>query len=981
MARVVATEFVGREAELAQLQRCLDLAATGGPAPLVVLTGDAGVGKTRCLGAFLDLARTAGATMLLGGCPPLSGGELPYAPVAEALRGLRRGVGPDRMTEWLGGAGEVLARLVPELAEIGSTTVAGGPSAATVPGWAGSAGPLFSAVLGMVERMTAQAPVVLAIEDVHWADRSTRDLLSLLLRATADHRLLIVLTCRADELPPADPVLAWLADLDRARPTERIELGQLSRTELDALLGSVLGAPPSRPLAERIYALSEGNAFFAEELLAVQPYSSGLPATVRDTVLCRVGRLPESAQRLVRTAAVAAASGPEVPHELLAAVLGCSEAELLAAARAAVTVYLLTGTDRGYTFRHALIREAVESDLLPVERSRLHASVASVLDGGDGAVDPVAAARLAYHWHAAGQLPKALATAVAAGTAATAAFAFQIAADLFDRAIELWPQVPDAAAVAGIDETTLYEYAAEAIYCGQHRERAEELARRALARIDETAQPERAARLHLLAGVARWAYCADSMAGLEEARTAAELLPADSPVLADALAAQARFHMLLERHTEAISVAERTIALAEEIGAPAAKASALVSLGTAHGALGDDRAALEAIRAGRSLAEAVGDGITVGRSYLNAAECHEVHGRLAEMIDEAVAGEAATVRFGLDQTIGMAIRAMIASGMVDAGRWAEADRFSAQAMEAKGNPRLWAMHARAALEMARGNLGVAEALLTDLLTLADGPIEPQVTEPAYGLAAELALLRGDVEAARRLVGTGLERVNRHGGAFTTHRLVWLGWRAEADAATTGRGADPARAERLRAAQTPLRTVQEAGYQALATAEITRLEGTSDPDLWDAAAAIWEGMGARYLVGYPTLRAGQAALARGDRALAAQRLRAAWQIAHELTARPLLEAVVDLARRARIAIEGPVAGGGHVTLPHGLTEREVGVLELVAAGLTNREIARKLFISEHTVGVHVSRVLAKLGVARRTEAAAAAYRLGLVSRPM
>jgi DNA-binding CsgD family transcriptional regulator/tetratricopeptide (TPR) repeat protein len=852
-----------------------------------------------------------------------------------------------------------------------------------VPGGAGSAGPLFSAVLAMVERMSARAPVVLAIEDVHWADRSTRDLLSLLLRATTEHRLLIVLTCRADELPPADPVLAWLAGLDRVRPTERIELDQLSRAELDALLGSVLGAPPNPRLAERIYALSEGNAFFAEELLAVQPYGDGLPATVRDTVLCRVGGLPEPAQRLVRTAAVAAASGPEVPHELLAAVLGCADADLLAAARSAVRAYVLTGHGGGYAFRHALTREAVESDLLPVERGRLHASIAgaletSALEGGDRAVDPVAAARLAYHWHAAGQLPRALATAVAAGTAAAAAFAFQIATDLFDRAVELWPQVPDAAAVAGIDEIELYEYAANAIYCGQHRERAEELARRALAGIDETAQPERAARLRLLAGVARWAYCADAMAALEEARTAAALLPRDSPVLADALAVQARFHMLLERHPDAVSTAERAIALADEIAAPAAKASALVSLGTVRGTLGDDRTALDEIRAGRRLAETVGDGITVGRSYINASAHHEMHGRLAEMVDEAVAGGEAIARFGLDQTVGMALRAMVASRMVDTGRWAEADRFSAEAMGAKGNPRLWAMHARAELELARGNLSVAETLLTELRTVADGPAEPQVVEPVYGVAAELALLRRDVDGARRLVGTGLARVNRDGGDYSTHRLVWLGWRAEADAADTGGGADPATVERLRAARMPVRVPLHAGYDALTTAEIARLEGTSAPELWDAAAATWEGMGARYLTGYPTLRAGQAALARGDRALAAARLRAAARIADELGAGPLHEAVVDLARRARIALDDPVAGRKRVTLPHGLTEREVGVLELVAAGLTNREIARELFISEHTVGVHVSRVLAKLGVVRRTEAAAAAHRLGLVS---
>jgi DNA-binding NarL/FixJ family response regulator/tetratricopeptide (TPR) repeat protein len=736
----------------------------------------------------------------------------------------------------------------------------------------------------------------------------------------------------------------------------------------------VLGAPPDGRLADRIYALSGGNAFFAEELLAVQPNGAGLPDTVRDTVLCRVGALPEPAQRLIRTAAVAAASGPEVPHELLAAVLGWPDADLVAAARSAVTMHVLTGTNRGYGFRHTLTREAVESDLLPVELTLLHANIARVLEQArDTAADPVAAARLAHHWYAAQQPPRALAAAVAAGTASSAAFAFRIAVDLFDRAIELWPQVPDAEAVAGVDEAALYERAADAIYRGQHGGRAEELARRALAAIDEAAQPERAARLHLLLGVARWAYCADSMAALQEAGTAAALLPADSPALADALAAQARFYMLLERHAEAVSVGESAIARAEAVGAPAAKASALVSLGVARGELGDDRAAMEEIQAGRRLAEALGDGITVGRSYVNAAECHKRSGRFVEMIDEAVAGVAATVRFGVDQTIGMVLRAMVASRMVDTGRWAEADRFSAQAMAAEGNPRLWAMHARAELHSARGDLGAAQTLLDELIPLADVSSEPQIVEPAYGAAAELALLRGDVEAARRLVAAGLDRVNRHGGTFSTHRLGWLGWRAEADTAATGQPVDAAAVDRLRAAHTPARALLDTGYQALTRAEMTRLDGASDPDQWDAATAIWDGIGAGYLTAYPTLRAAEAAVARSDRALASRRLRAVRQTADDLKAIPLLTAVTDLASRARLAVDSPPP---HADLPHGLTQREATVLKLIAAGLTNRDIARQLFISEHTVGVHVSHVLAKLGVARRTEAVGAAHRLGL-----
>src|SRR5262249_51252570 len=160
--------------------------------------------------------------------------------------------------------------------------------------------------------------------------------------------------------------------------------------------------------------------------------------------------------------------------------------------------------------------------------------------------------------------------------------------------------------------------------------------------------------------------------------------------------------------------------------------------------------------------------------------------------------------------------------------------FSAQAMAAEGNPRLWAMHARAELDSARGDLCAAQAMLDELIPLADISSEPQIVEPAYGAAAELALLRGDVDAARRLGAAGLERVNRHGGAFSTHRLGWLGWRAEADAAAAGQPVDSATVDRLRAAHTPARALLDTGYQALARAEMIRFDGASDPDLWDAA---------------------------------------------------------------------------------------------------------------------------------------------------
>ncbi len=974
MARVAATSFVGRTAELAVLRRCVDEAGSGGSARLALLLGEAGVGKTRCLQAFLSTAQEAGVTVLLGGCPPLSGNELPYAPLAEALRGLRRASGPERMAEWLAGQDEVLGRLVPELA---TTSPGADPVSGAAPGR------LFAAVLAMVDRMTEDGPVILAVEDVHWADRSSRDLLALLIRATADRPLITVLTCRNDELPPGHPVVAWLADLDRTRPAERIELARLNPAELDELLASVLGAPPEPKLAGRIYARSEGNPFFAEELLALVPAGDGLPATVADTVLCRVGALPMATLWLVRTAAVAAGSGSEVPHDLLADVLGWPDDQLLPAVRAAVAAHVLRGTEHGYSFRHALTREAVESELLPVERARLHASVAAGLSGPAGSqlvasqlatqVDPVTATRVAYHWHAAGNQTRALASAVAAGTAATKVFAYHVAAQLFERAIELWPAVSDAAQVAGIDEAGVYERAAEAIYVGQHQERAEELAREALRRIDSGAEPERAARLHLLAGSARWAYRADSTAAVAEAREAAALLPENSPVLADALAAEARFLMLMDRPEEAAAAAERAIALADAHGKPFAKASALVSLGPSLSSRGQAEAGRMAMLAGRQLAERIGDAVTAGRSYVNLSSWYDSRNRVADAVNEAKAGIAASLRFGMDRTIGMVLRSMVIERLVGTGDWAEAEAIGADMLDVTGNPRMWATRELGHLAVARGDHTTAEALLKELFALVDGPVEAQVVAPPYEIAAELAVIRGEVDQARDMVGTGLDLLHRYGGEQRNENLVWLGWRAEADAVTAGHEPDPAWISRLRAEINPIKVPAEEGPARLIAAEISRFEGATDPDLWDKATEFFIGVGAHYMAGYPTYRAAEAYVARGDRATATERIRTVYDLASGLGAGPLLASVEDLARRARLNLTPAAAPA---TLPHGLTAREHEVLTLVAAGMTNREIAGKLFISEHTVGVHVSRILAKLGVARRTEAAAAAHRLGL-----
>jgi DNA-binding CsgD family transcriptional regulator len=319
----------------------------------------------------------------------------------------------------------------------------------------------------------------------------------------------------------------------------------------------------------------------------------------------------------------------------------------------------------------------------------------------------------------------------------------------------------------------------------------------------------------------------------------------------------------------------------------------------------------------------------------------------------------------------------VAGRAIDLGWWTEAERACERTLDADGNVRMWALRERARLAVARGDLGSADTLLSELLALVKGPTEAQVFAPAHEIAIELALLRGDIDTARGFVHTVFRRLAEVGDDYPAFSTRALGWRVEADAVTAGRDADPANVETLRGlAIPPVQAAGSAGDIHLVDAEISRYEGGSDPARWDASVAAFGQMGARYLAGYPTYRAAEAYLARGDRATAAERLRTVWALATELGAGPLKDVVADLARRARVTLEVADPAEPPAAAAHGLTARETEVLTLITAGLTNREIAGKLFISENTVGVHVSRVLAKLGVSRRTEAAAAAHRLGL-----
>jgi DNA-binding CsgD family transcriptional regulator len=991
--QVTAGRFVGRTQELARLRELL-ARATDGQSLVALVGGEAGVGKTRLAEQLAAAAQEQGVRVLAGGCVPLSEEGLPLAPVTQALGGLAD-LDPAELAAVAGPARRELGRLLPELAGSGEVAVDAGAAAAGA-----GQGRLFELLLGVVQRLAARAPLLWVMEDLHWADRSTRDLVAFLATALRSGRVLVVGTFRSDELDRRHPLRGLLGELARNRRTRRLELPRFTRPEVAEQLAGLLGTDPPGRLVDEVYARSGGNPFFAEELLLAgagdAAGAGALPLSLREVLLTRVVRLGDRTQQLLR---VAAAAGPGVTQPLLAAVTGMGEVELLEGLREAVDQQLLLlepGGD-GYLFRHALVAEAVYGELLPGERVRLHTALAAAVEGGLEAGDAPAtqAARLAYHWSAAGDQPRALSAGVEAAAAAEGVYAFAEAQLQLERVLGLWDRVPDAAERAGMDRVSLRARCGEAAYAAGDLARAAELVRQALALVDAARQPQRAGLLH-----EQLARCLRTLAdpdALGEQQQAVRLVsPQPSAERARVLGSLAQQLVRVDRFEEARGLAEQAVAIAEQVGARAEEATARTALGSALGYLGDADAGLAELAAARRLAMQADDVIVVLRAAANHSDRLLTAGRLEQAATVALDGIGEARRLGMARSYGPILAANATEALVALGRWDQAERVSREGLETSpSGPAYIALPlARAALELGRGDLDAAEARLRTVRRLLPAPIpEAQRAGPLFAGLAELALWRGDLEQAKQLIAEAVSLVAanlRYAAPIYT-----LGVRVEADLAELARARHPhqpapddatatALLDRLgQAAQgSAAASVPElAAWHVLGLAERTRQDGPSDPAAWAAAAVAWERLGQPYRVAYAGFRQAEALLAAtGDREAAAVVLGRAAALTGRLGARPLEGEVQALARRTRLdlAPQTPAAAAG-VSAPAaqlGLTPREAEVLALVAAGRSNRQIAQALFISPKTASAHVSNILAKLGVAGRVEAATIAHRLGL-----
>jgi DNA-binding CsgD family transcriptional regulator/tetratricopeptide (TPR) repeat protein len=986
--------------------------AERGEAGAVLLSGDAGVGKTRLLTALGEYAAAQGALVLTGRCIDVRDGGLPYLPFAEALAPLATssdsGLADSVRTR------PPLGRLLPRTQQLRQDQ------------WNREPGPLagsehvplttnereamqrprpeqdlgqlqlFDAVLGVLSEVAETRPVVVLLEDLHWADGSSRNLLSFLASRLRAQRLLVVASYREEDVHRRHPLRGLLVELVRLATVERIDLLPFGDADARTFVDALSEVPLSAQTVTSIVARSEGNPFFVEELLASSAECSDVPAGLAEVLLARLERLSPHTRRVLRIISVA---NDAVAHAALTEISGLGEFELDEALREAVQHHALVIEKGFYAFRHALLQEAVYADLLPGERARMHAAYAArILSTPQGRG---ADARLAHHSLESRDLVTALAALLRAMDDAEKLGAPAAALGHAEQALSIWDAVPESGRPEGVDELRLLHEASYFAGTSGEPERAVAYARSAA----ESLTPE----VPALQAAKVWRRLAETLLGLEahldeavDAIGHAWELVADSEassVRAWVLATRAGILRAVAQPDEALRSAQAAVADARAVGAIGAEAAALVTLGTLADSAGDHEEARARLRQAERKAREGGALNEELRAVYFLALSYDDHSEIPAAMEIYARGMDRAEESGLNwSSYGLEIRARHLSLRYLSGDWPSQDGAGRAARGVSSAVAARMLAVWALIIVARGSFAPAEKMIAGLRSQWAAEVQIALSGGAAGV--ELAYWQGDhelaVSRARELVSwlEGLEPSLLGGIRIATLGLSAAVARA-ADA--RARGDVKAEASAVAAGEELLAHARECAehghpragtlgpeglaWLARAEASASGLGGEPDPALWERVVVAFD-YGAVYEQAIARWHHAEALLASGveaDTAMAAGVLLPAFEVAERLAAVPLHDALVDLAHRARIELPGVEAIPRPVTV-NPLTERERDVLERVALGRTNRQVGEELYISEKTVSVHLSRVMAKLGAGRRAEAVAIAYDRGLLSTP-
>ena len=697
--------IVGRTDELSAALDCITRAAAGDPRILLV-TGPAGIGKTRLVQEMCAriTAQAGQVEVRFGESAPLAGASLPFGPFVAAL---------DDHAEWL---------LDEEASPSAGADVAARRHI------------LFVHMLGLLGKLAAEAPLVVVLEDLHWADQSSRELLSFLAVRLRDQAVALIGTLRADELDAATG--GWLAELERRPRVAALRLGPLNDADITQVVANLLPASAGAERLSAVIAAAEGNPLYARELARSGP--DGLPASVTAAVLSRVAPLSRAARALVEQVCVADGS---LRHDVLAATTQLSERHLLGAIRETVSAGLLTCTADGYAFGHCLIKQAVHAQLLPGERQRLHRILATAL----ASVPDTDPGLLAQHWHLAGCPERAAPAALLAARQALSARAYPEATRSFELAIQLarWLQEPTA---------PLLETAAQAASWAKAPGLAAAWASAALTATPVAATADQARLLERL-GHYQWEMGDPraAVAATEQAATLAEAQP-PSALQARVFASLATRQLFLGDYDKAFPLAERAVASACQAEATAEHARGLTALGIITVKRGDAAAGLQSLREATVLARQAGSTTEIIHAAINHVYLLCTLGRFAEALDVAREGRQDALALGAPPSQLAIFGNNTAAVLVATGRWREAERLLAELLaEAPANMERYLRLLQLELATGRGDddrVGELAAILSQ------PPDDPRLTGPVLACLAEHALYGGDLAAAATAVTAG-----------------------------------------------------------------------------------------------------------------------------------------------------------------------------------------------------------------------------------
>jgi DNA-binding CsgD family transcriptional regulator/tetratricopeptide (TPR) repeat protein len=960
MGRRRSPVFVGRAGELGQLQDHV-AAAFSGDAALFLVGGQAGVGKSRLVEELAGHVKASGSRVIVGCCLDFGAAGLPYAPFREALRDLAEQGGID--------------------------DTASGPETEAV-----DQSHYFEQVLRVLVAAAKSAPLLVVLEDLHWADTSTGDLLTFLSRHVHRVPIALVATFRTESMPSDSDLRRLVAGLHR-RGARRLDLPELTVVQVKALAESMLGERVPAGAVESLARRSGGNAFFVEELVAAGVATGqGLPDSLRDLLLSVVDPLPGPVREVLHLLAVTGQQTRFALLERVAGEVGLAPTELDQVLDAAAAAGIVTGDSRRLRFRHDLLREAVAGQLPPGRLRKLHRAVALALEADPtlAELSPAAVAgELAYHWDEAGEDDRCLVSTLAAARAAAAAHAPAEAVAHYRTVLKLWPVVDAPAALTGTERGALLLAVARSLKHLASYDQAARMCEQAIAEIDLTGDPTGRALAREQLARLRWLQD-DEDGALALYHQAAELIQDEpqSPGKAKVIAAHAQCLMLSDHDQEAITRSHEAIHLAVAVADRATQAAATITLGTAVNSTGRLEEGVELIVQGLALAREIEDIDQVERAVVNLSWTLTQLGRSDEAIELFQDGIAAAAERGRVGAVTY-LRIRLANELAWVARLDEAEALLRDLdRPEEGIDLLLFRVTGTVLALARGDIPTAVAHVQAALVESSTSSSPE-TRGMLEHAAVVAALAGDIPVARERIDSARRQIAERDDFVEQAAAAAVGVIIESLAARHDpRATLPAirTTSLLTEMRTRLETARAGGPltpalhadSSLAEAEAAFTLNRPDQRLWAEAAQAHDSIGSALLGGYARLRQAELMLTtRGARDEATRLVALVRDLAVQVGA-PWLSRMADqLATRARLDLAHAriEVEPTHPAARYGLTPRECEVLTHLVAGHTNRQIGVDLFISEKTAGVHVSNLMRKLGVTSRIAAAEIGQRLG------